>query len=96
MVQAPRPVVEASHHETLRAYEVLDTLPEPVFERIVQRATRLFDMPMARITLIGLGGDEFTMSSPGMQSSAQIEGLERREDVRGKARGETVTRNSQR
>jgi diguanylate cyclase (GGDEF)-like protein/PAS domain S-box-containing protein len=52
MIEAPIPRDEALRLETLRSYEVLDTPPEEAFERIVQLVTRLFNVPMAMITLV--------------------------------------------
>jgi PAS domain S-box-containing protein len=43
---------EAGRLAALDAYDVLDTLPEPAFDRIVRLAARLLDVPIALISLI--------------------------------------------
>ena len=43
---------ETARLKALREYSILDTLPEPRFDRISQMATRLFKVPMALISFI--------------------------------------------
>lgn len=46
------PADEAHRLEVLRSYRVLDTEPEATFDRISRTATRLFDVPIALVSLI--------------------------------------------
>lgn len=43
---------ETARLKALREYSILDTLPEPRFDRIPQIAMRLFEVPMALISFI--------------------------------------------
>ena len=52
MVGAPLPENEAERLAALRRTKLLDTDPEEVFDRITRLASRLFDVPMALITLL--------------------------------------------
>ncbi len=52
MPSAPLPHDEAGRLEALRRYEVLDTPPEAGFDRITALAARLFDVPMAIVSLV--------------------------------------------
>ena len=52
MISAPKPANEAQRLETLRRYEILDTPPERSFDRIVALATRLFNVPIALVSLV--------------------------------------------
>lgn len=69
MISARFPVSEADRLDSLRALGLLDTLPEDRFDRITRLAARVFDVPIALVTLvdadrqwfkskIGLDGDE--------------------------------------
>jgi diguanylate cyclase len=51
-VRAPLPANEAERLNALRRYGILDTASEPEFDRITQLAARLFDVPMALVSLI--------------------------------------------
>jgi len=46
------PPAEADRLAALRRYDVLDTAPEPAFDRIVRLASRLLDVPIALVSLI--------------------------------------------
>lgn len=46
------PADEAARLESLRAFDVLDTPPEAAFERIVALASRVFNAPIALISLV--------------------------------------------
>jgi len=46
------PVDEAERLAALRRYEILDTPPEPAFDRIVRLASYLFGAPMSLVSLI--------------------------------------------
>ena len=50
--QTPLPANEAGRLETLRRYNILDTPPEVAFDRITALAARLFEMPIALVSLI--------------------------------------------
>ena len=52
MLAAPVPLNEARRLATLRSLSVLDTLPEERFDRIVRLACRIFDVPLAQISLV--------------------------------------------
>lgn len=52
MSAAPLPENEAQRHASLHSLQILDTLPEERFERITRIAQRLFDVPIASITLV--------------------------------------------
>jgi sigma-B regulation protein RsbU (phosphoserine phosphatase) len=52
MLLAPLPANEAERLADLRALKLLDTPPEERFDRIVQLATHLFEVPIAYIALI--------------------------------------------
>ena len=49
---APRPVNEAVRLGALLGYNVLDTPPEPSFDRITAMVTRVLDVPIALVSLI--------------------------------------------
>ncbi|MBD2111473.1 MULTISPECIES: PAS domain S-box protein [Cyanophyceae] len=52
MSSAPLPNDEAGRLEALRRYEILDTPPEAGFDRITALAARLFNVPMALVSLV--------------------------------------------
>ncbi|MFQ4140076.1 PAS domain S-box protein [Nodosilinea sp. PGN35] len=52
MPQAPLPHNEAGRLAALRRYNILDTPPEAGFDRITSLAARLFDVPMALVSLV--------------------------------------------
>ncbi len=43
---------EAERLNALRRYQILDTPPEPAFDRIVEMAANFFDVPMAGVSLV--------------------------------------------
>ena len=49
---APLPPNEAERLQALRDYDILDTPPEIAFERLVKLAARLFDVPIALVSLV--------------------------------------------
>ena len=49
---APIPHDEARRLQSLRAYEVLDTPPEPQFDDLTRLAAEICGAPMATITLV--------------------------------------------
>jgi phosphoribosyl 1,2-cyclic phosphodiesterase/CheY-like chemotaxis protein len=51
-VRAPLPEDEESRLGVLRSLRILDTKPEPRFDRITRLATALFDVPVAMISLV--------------------------------------------
>lgn len=55
MTTVPLPPNEVERLEALRRYNILDTPPEESFDRITALAARLFDVPIALISLV----DEF-------------------------------------
>ena len=59
------PSNERERLAALRRYAVLDTLPEPAFDRLTGIATRLFSVPMALVTLID-GGRQWFKASHGV------------------------------
>ena len=50
---APLPPDEDARLQALARYEVFDTGPEPSFDRITSLAARLFEVPVALISLVG-------------------------------------------
>lgn len=52
MLEPPLPPDEATRLATLRGLSILDTPPEPRFDCITRFAARLFDVPIALITLV--------------------------------------------
>jgi PAS domain S-box-containing protein len=48
----PTPTNEAARLAALKRYKILDTSPEAAFDRITRLAARLFDMPIALISLV--------------------------------------------
>ena len=48
----PLPAQEHERLEKLRAYQILDSLPEEAYDRITRLAARLFDVPITAISLI--------------------------------------------
>ena len=52
MLKAPLPSDEVQRLAALHSLHLLDTLPEERFERITRIAQRLFDVPIASITLV--------------------------------------------
>ncbi|MCC5660131.1 GAF domain-containing protein [Nostoc sp. XA010] len=48
----PLPANEVERLEALRQYNILDTPAEPAFDRITSLAARLFNMPMALVSLV--------------------------------------------
>ena len=43
---------EAERLNALRRYQILDTPPEPAFDRIAEMAANFFDVPMAGVSLV--------------------------------------------
>ncbi|SFZ86564.1 diguanylate cyclase (GGDEF) domain-containing protein [Devosia enhydra] len=43
---------EAERLDALQAYDILDTPPEPEFDRITRLVTRIFDVPISTVTLV--------------------------------------------
>jgi diguanylate cyclase (GGDEF)-like protein len=52
MIPPPLPTDEASRLESLRALNILDTAAEERFDRLTRLAKRLFDVPIALISLV--------------------------------------------
>ena len=52
MPAAPVPADEAQRIETLLSLNILDTPPEERFDRIARVAKKLFDIPVALVTLV--------------------------------------------
>ena len=51
-MKASIPEDEARRLEALRRYQILDTPPEPAFDRIPEMAANFFHVPMARASLV--------------------------------------------
>jgi diguanylate cyclase len=49
---APIPANEPARLAALRRYMLLDTLPEPEFDRVTALAARMFDVPIALVSLV--------------------------------------------
>ena len=52
MIKPPFPIDEAERLDTLRRLNVLDTPPEERFDRLTRLAKRLFDVPIALVSLV--------------------------------------------
>lgn len=50
--QTQHPANEAARLNALRRYQILDTPPEPAFDRIAEMAATLFQVPMAVVSLV--------------------------------------------
>lgn len=48
----PKPFDEDRRLDALKSFEVLDTAPEPIFDRITKSVARLFGVPIALVSLI--------------------------------------------
>ncbi|MFV2119050.1 PP2C family protein-serine/threonine phosphatase [Streptomyces sp. Act-28] len=48
----PLPAVEARRMEAVRRYDILDTPPDGAFDRVAAMAARLFDVPVATVTIV--------------------------------------------
>lgn len=68
MLRPPVPANEAERMEVLRSYKILDTPAEDRFDRITRLARRLFNVPIAAITLVDTGRQWFK-SHPGLDAS---------------------------
>lgn len=51
-MKPPLPENEAERLNALRQYQILDTPPEPAFDRIAEMAANLFHVPMAGVSLV--------------------------------------------
>lgn len=49
---APKPADEATRLDTLHSLSILDTPPEERFDRLTRLARRLFDVPIALVSLV--------------------------------------------
>ena len=52
MIEPAIPVDEAARLSTLRSLNILDTVPEERFDRLTRMARRMFDVPIALISLV--------------------------------------------
>lgn len=52
MQKPAKPLDEATRLDTLRALNILDTLPEERFDRLTRLAKRLFGVPIALVSLV--------------------------------------------
>ena len=48
----PTPANESERLKALRRYQIIDTAPEPAFDRLTRLASKLFFVPMVRLALI--------------------------------------------
>ena len=51
-MKTARPENEAERLNALRQYQILDTPPEPAFDRIAEMAANFFHVPMAGVSLV--------------------------------------------
>ncbi|MFI5688014.1 PP2C family protein-serine/threonine phosphatase [Streptomyces sp. NPDC051636] len=79
----PDPVVEAHRISAVRRYDILDTPPDGAFDRVAAMAARLFDVPVATVTIVdtdriwfkaahGLEGVKEIGRDPGLCGSAVL------------------------
>ncbi|MFF1542254.1 PP2C family protein-serine/threonine phosphatase [Streptomyces sp. NPDC058291] len=77
----PDPGVEAARMAAVRRYDILDTPPDGAFDRVAAMAARLFDVPVATVTIVdsdriwfkaahGLEGVQEIGRDPGLCGSA--------------------------
>ncbi|MFI9343987.1 PP2C family protein-serine/threonine phosphatase [Streptomyces sp. NPDC052773] len=77
----PDPDVEAARIAAVRRYDILDTPPDGAFDRVAAMAARLFDVPVATVTIVdidriwfkaahGLAGVKEIGRDPGLCGSA--------------------------
>ncbi len=59
MLAPSKPVNEAERVNTLRAMNILDTAPEERFDRLTRLARRLFDVPIALVSLVDVNRQWF-------------------------------------
>jgi len=52
MLEPPKPSDEAERMQTLRSLQILDSAPEERFDRLTRLAKRLFDVPIALVSLV--------------------------------------------
>ncbi|HEY0253522.1 MAG TPA: GAF domain-containing protein, partial [Kofleriaceae bacterium] len=52
MAGAPKPLNEAQRLSALHAFNILDTAPQPSFDRITALASRILDVPIALVSLV--------------------------------------------
>lgn len=63
MEPAPTPLDEQLRLATLRSLSILDTLPEDRFDRLTRLARRLFDVPIALVSLVDANRQWFKSSN---------------------------------
>lgn len=79
----PLPATEARRIDAIRRYSILDTPPDGAFDRIAAMAARLFDVPIATVTIVdadriwfkathGLDGVAEIGRDPGLCASAVL------------------------
>ncbi|WP_242513902.1 PP2C family protein-serine/threonine phosphatase [Streptomyces leeuwenhoekii] len=79
----PRADVEAARMDAVRRYDILDTPPDGSFDRVASLAARLFDVPVATVTIVdedriwfkaahGLDGVSEIGRDPGLCASAVL------------------------
>ncbi|MCY0954068.1 PP2C family protein-serine/threonine phosphatase [Streptomyces sp. H27-S2] len=79
--RAPKALVEDRRMEAVRRYDILDTPPDGAFDRVAALAARLFDVPVATVTIVdsdriwfkatrGLDGVTQIGRDPGLCASA--------------------------
>ena len=74
MPEAPQPGNEAARLAALRGLGILDTPPEERFDRLTRLAQRLFDVPIAMVTLIDADREWFK-SCVGLDRSEMPRGI---------------------
>ncbi|GAA2980675.1 PP2C family protein-serine/threonine phosphatase [Streptomyces fulvorobeus] len=67
----PLPAVEARRMDAVRRYDVLDTPPDGAFDRVATMAARLFDVPVATVTIVDADRIWF-MAAHGLDGVAEI------------------------
>ncbi len=68
MLTPPTPVFEADRLRSLRSLDILDTPPEESFDRLTRMARRLFDVPIALVSLVDADRQWFK-SSQGLEAT---------------------------
>lgn len=71
------PANETKRLQTLRAYDILHSLQEPLFTEVVELAATLFNVPISLIALVGADEVEYKAvhGLPGLRSQPRVEAI---------------------
>jgi GAF domain-containing protein len=71
------PATETKRLQTLRAYDILHSLQEPLFTEVVELTATLFNVPISLIALVGADEVEYKAvhGLPGLRSQPRVEAI---------------------